>query len=611
MNLLFRLILYLGIGILLVGVNFWYVSSLINSLFKTSTSIAPFSVIGKKDEDGSLGKYLAYMLAAQVGKIRQEMVTSVRAFESVQVSKPISSTNETLTIPRKITTQDVNLGGIQLSSTSQLLISDFPDPKLTFTFGGGKVEFSGVISWLRETLSNDKVLKFSVHYYEDSALLVGATGIEGDFPIYIPDLEAKDKEIVAALAYTITQREFAKRIPEMGALDLNSFQSLLATLHQAAQLNQQVALGLNAEDGYRQLLPSMEKLADKMPQWKPLLRLTAEMAQNASEIAKAIEYYRMELSKTDRGSPSYEELSSQIEILEQQLLAESKVAGSADVPRANLDSEAILEQLRNSVAGQLVLAQINVSDFKMANRPTIAVLGGLPQQDIMPSDQLKFLPSSSKDQQPDPFMAEYISTLVQTVRLVAPEANFIFQSIPGVHGGASEAAMVRSISDLIASSPDIILITLGPLNADIFEKLFEQAINQGILIVNAAGNYGPDKPIALEGKSVIEKMMVVSATDERGQAAKFTQFNDSTFWAPGVNIPVYLKKNGEGNFSTRSGTSYSSALAAGLAARLLAQEPELSIDALLQTLRNTSRAIIDSNSPPPVLDLGAALQVSS
>ena len=73
MNLLIRLMLYLGAGAVLVAGNLWYLRSLLGEFSKSSPNIiAPFQIMGKTDQDGSLGMSLSHMLIARIGKIHIE-----------------------------------------------------------------------------------------------------------------------------------------------------------------------------------------------------------------------------------------------------------------------------------------------------------------------------------------------------------------------------------------------------------------------------------------------------------------------------------------------------------------------------------------------------------
>jgi hypothetical protein len=587
MNLLLRMIIYVGIGSFLIISNVWYIRSIVNEFSnKKSNIIAPFSILGKEDKDGSYGTYLAEMLIAEIGEIKQQMKISQTALEIAK--QPISSS--------QIRRQDTI--NIPLSIPEEI----FDPLDLELTLGG--VEIGGIISWLYNSLSTKKILKFSVHYQDDRATLIGTINSNNNLRIYLKNLKPKNEEIISSAAYIITQREFSKNFSEVDNLDVVEFRLLLNTLHKAAQLEQQITLGRIVNKEYKELLLAMEKIAKKIPRWKPLLHLTGEIAEKSSLIDKAIKYYEMELKETDPKDNTYQPLSLKITTLKNQIASSVKITNN--LPAQPISSQKFLEKLRNSDAGKSILKLVNASFFNMKNQPTIAVLGGIPSKNVVPEEQTKILPISNPAQQADAFMSEYIGTVIQTIRLIAPDCNFIFQSMFTDSGGVSTSEMIRSIDALINASPDIILITFGPIDSSLYEKLFQKAINQGILVIIVAGNDGPNREI--HNLPIFEKLMIVSATDKLGNPAPFTQKTQSSFWAPGVDIPVYLEQNGKIVVSNRKGTTYSAAIAAAIAARLLAEEPDLSLTSLLARLKNTSRVIVPPNGPP-VLNLNGALKV--
>ena len=76
MEVFFRIALYLIIGLILIGINIWFVRSVIYAFQGSDVVITPFQIIGQDDNNGQLGITLANMLQVQLRKIPQELQKS-------------------------------------------------------------------------------------------------------------------------------------------------------------------------------------------------------------------------------------------------------------------------------------------------------------------------------------------------------------------------------------------------------------------------------------------------------------------------------------------------------------------------------------------------------
>src|SRR5262249_17918236 len=132
-------------------------------------------------------------------------------------------------------------------------------------------------------------------------------------------------------------------------------------------------------------------------------------------------------------------------------------------------------------------------------------------------------------------------TVIQTVQLVAPKVRFVFAATPRPLGlQASDSELLERIWRLAQANPDILLVTYGPLPESTYEGLFESFAEKGILTVLAAGNE-PTRSSPFAGRPILDRMMVVSAVDQYGLPADFTQRDAKNFWAPGAEIPVLVR----------------------------------------------------------------------
>ena len=318
------------------------------------------------------------------------------------------------------------------------------------------------------------------------------------------------------------------------------------------------------------MLAQLEPLVGVLPQWQPLVRISAEVAENAGNTEKAIAFYKTELDIAgNEGSANLQtKIDSLSEVLAVKLSTPERPASS--VALAAVDNE-WATRVREMVGATAARATMNVK---------IAVLGGVPPRGWLPAAQSTLLAPQGTDEMDD-YMTECTATVVDAVRLVAPDAHFIFTPTRGTGNGAlGTAELLAALTRLSAARPQILLITLGPLGRE-FTDVLQTAINNGALIVMAAGNE-PARPVPFARTPLLDRMAIAAAVDDRGQAASFTSRDDKSVWAPGVHIPV---RNDRGQADKRDGTTYAAAIAAGVAAHAVASRPDAAPPDLLAALR--------------------------
>ena len=589
MEIVVRALVFAAFVILLVVGNVWLLRTAAGYAFgKTADVLLPFRVVGRDDPDGKLGASLAQMLIGRVGRIRQEMEASAQALEDARAAyqapgiRPLNDSRyQVVAIPEQV----------------------FQPLDVKLSLGG--VEVGGVLSWLHAWSATDHAMRLSVEYLEDRAIVAGASGRDNSAILYLEVPYTKNHEIVGAIAYSITQEQLARRIPEVSALEVKDFETLLRTLREAAQLNKQAALGAELDQSYEALIKKMEELTKKMPRWAALSRVAAQMAENANDPAHALDFYRRELAALDRGDKTRKLVQARIEELEQHAVA--KVHGLTPVQSPTLPSSAaqdkVLARLASTESAQEMLKVLGVDELGMPAEISVAVLGGVPTLGLLPANSYQLVDPGAKAAKQDPMMTEYLDSVVQSVRLIAPRARLVFFPMVGQGGGAfGEPEIRQALKQLIAAKPQILLVTLGPLDGKAFSDDFKEAARQGTLAVLAAGNE-PNRPFPFAGTPLLDQIMVVSAVDLKGKPASFAPKNEKAFWAPGVDIPVVVSTE---KLEVRSGTTYSAALAAGVAARLYASGKPISPAAAVSALRASSRPLTGSEGVP-VLNLHSAL----
>ena len=178
---------------------------------------------------------------------------------------------------------------------------------------------------------------------------------------------------------------------------------------------------------------------------------------------------------------------------------------------------------------------------------------------------------------------------------VAPEVSIWAYKVCDVSGSCWADDIAGAIRMAADFSVNIINLSVG---SDVEIPMVTKAINyareQGVLVVVAAGNDGPDKG-TIDYPAAHEYAMSVGAFDESQQVAEWSSrginsettkreknAGDVEFAAPGVEIESTWK---DGGYAKKSGTSMATPFITGLAAKLWSDTAE-STRTLLQNLAN-------------------------
>jgi len=184
-------------------------------------------------------------------------------------------------------------------------------------------------------------------------------------------------------------------------------------------------------------------------------------------------------------------------------------------------------------------------------------------------------------------------------------------TIDDIVQGIYYAAGIPNTYGLASDKPaDVINLSLGGPGqcSPIFEEAIKAAVDDGSVVVVAAGNSGTSQP--QQPASCPSVTLTVGATDINNQLADFSNYGFSDLSAPGVKI-LSTYRNGS-NFSDSDygyldGTSMASPHVAGAVAVLLSQYPDLTPDQIKALLVNNARSFGDQRMGAGVLHLPEAL----
>ncbi len=126
-------------------------------------------------------------------------------------------------------------------------------------------------------------------------------------------------------------------------------------------------------------------------------------------------------------------------------------------------------------------------------------------------------------------------------------------------------------------------------DSDSWNRTFDWAADNGVLMVASAGNAGDRLPDDdnYRPASRTPRVLTVGATNDDGTMAGFSNRGPSVqLWAPGVGIPVGPTPTLTGG-GTSNGTSFSAPLTAGVAAMVRFANPALSVDQVRNALVDT------------------------
>ncbi len=580
-----RVLLLAVLGALLVYGAGWWWELLLGAVGKRRSSfdsIAPFLVVGKteSDPDGKLGHVLAHMLRARLAVLVGEIAETARTLRQTDRPPPQGAAPR-LRSTSGIQTQDID-------SSLPLRLPDRVFEPLDIKLSVSGVDVSGVLASARKALMADRTLQATVHFGEADKATVTANfdaGFGGSLWI---ETKAANEELVSDLAYGIAHREFAKERPEVAALTRGEFKQIVVALSAVATQERLITQGRRRDPAtYAALSREIEELLRLVPDWRALRFVAAQVAEKANLAALAVGHYRALLDKRELSPEWVAWLKDKVEALEGSLARSSPPDSVASETSHSTDGR----------AADWVRRLLGVESLEMSREVRVGIQG-TPTKEFLKARSCTVLKTARgapwQDTEP---LALYVTQLAGVVLSVAPRAHLVFSPIEGASAGGRQmpdSALMNSVGVLGSATPpvEIVLIPYGPLAGEAWSRFLE---NSRSVLVIPAGNEGPRARIPLLGRG---SALFAAAVDVRGEPAPFSQRGDGCVFAPGVSV------------ESASGTGPSAALAAAIAARVVAERPNLAPKELRRLLLETSQPA-PGQSDPKILNLAAALKGSA
>lgn len=296
MELMIRGLFYLAVGCLLVLANLWFITSIRRTFHPTEYVLAPFQVLTEDAAEEDYGTTLARMLAVRLASLQRDLASAREVGEA----------------PPPGPDQDAARAAVDEPTATLLILPqpvDVPTQLLQpvdIEVSVGGVEVGGLVPWIQRAVSRDRTLTFTVA--DEGELVRVSADLSGfaDGPDAYLWFKSSPlaSEIVTNVAYGLVQKRIAGgQDSPLGSLDHREFRKLVQSVIEVERLNQKVRRGQVVSAEFAGILPDLEEIGTRLPEWHELTYLIANVADSAGNRQKTGEY----AGKLANADPSAEE----------------------------------------------------------------------------------------------------------------------------------------------------------------------------------------------------------------------------------------------------------------------------------------------------------------
>ncbi len=205
---------------------------------------------------------------------------------------------------------------------------------------------------------------------------------------------------------------------------------------------------------------------------------------------------------------------------------------------------------------------------------------------------------------------------------VAKDVSLIPVRVLDCAGAGSASGIISGLDWIVANHqpgvPAVLNMSIGGPASSTLDLAVQAAIDDGVVVVDAAGNDGQDA--CLESPARLPAAITVAATDSTDFSPSWSDFGSCVdLFAPGVDVLSTWNTTATA-LNVLSGTSMASPHVAGVAALILADQPTLSpAGVAAQLIANTTPGVVDDagrgspnlllySPPPPTAPINATTQ---
>jgi Subtilase family len=571
------LLIFIGIGVLIAAAVVWYVS-VVGQWLKAGSgppSLGTVTILGLEDAKSKpVTAGLPPMILAELKRV------AGRTNEAKQQLRDLEATQTQETIA-----QDPRFAPVPVPESLKTEVA------IPQQIAG--VEIGWLLTWIKDLLTTTNVIDITVSFDESSktASLFGhAKGPRG-YAFHFENVAGRPDEIARAAAASIVQHEQRRgeiAVQPLAPSDYLPFVSALsayATFEKVARSWKEQQGRPDFKEQYKQQLDSIARIAEANPQWAELQWLAAEIAERSDDHERALKYTINEQRLTPRNDARYAKLAARLDRLLQTRIAAN--ASEPDLKRARIaagrprsaEQVAVVKELMSLPPSAPAHASVRIASI------------GTPWSEGDPSVRI-VRPSSNQEA----WLTDYTTGVLQTSRVVAPDAIYEFVGTNTAGGGLRIDDIHDALSEMAKTKPDVVLhaFTSSPSTLATLKALAENSV-----VVVAAGNSAATSDYA----SIDEVALVVGATDLKGSRAQFSSSSPNGVWAPGSDIPTVSPTTGQ--TTQLSGTAYSAAFVAGAAGLLKAAHPTATVRQIVRALRESNKG----SGASPVVNIASALEL--